>query len=135
MTLALGSLWTACSNDQNSNAIPASMTAEQSPVITDLNTVDPENSRGSLLFFMNPYGRPCQMQESNLKQVQTDISQYADIVYVRTDRPQDKSLFYEYGIRSLPSLVLVNKDDQVVHRFTPGIQQANTILNTMKDVL
>jgi thioredoxin-related protein len=35
---------------------------------------------------------------------------------------------YQYGIRSLPALILVDGSGGELHRFTPGIQPAEAIL-------
>lgn len=121
-----------CSSDQASQETPVRVTEEQSTVTSEL---EQAASRGSLLFFMNPHGRPCQIQDQYLKQVQSEIEPMADIVYVKTTVRADKNLFYQYGIRSLPALVLLDDKDQVARRFTPGIQNGNTILTVLQDVL
>ena len=39
----------------------------------------------------------------------------------------DQKAFYDYGVRSLPSLVLVDKAGNVSKVFPPGIQSIETI--------
>ena len=84
---------------------------------------------------MNPNGRPCQMQDQYIQQMRSQIEEHAEIVYVKTTVSEDKSLFYKYGIRSLPALVLIDGQDQVTRRFSPGIQSGNTILTVLQDLL
>ena len=47
----------------------------------------------------------------------------------------DRQAFYDYGVRSLPSLVLVDKAGNINKVFAPGIQDIQTItiaLNKLK---
>ncbi len=93
-----------------------------------------EESGARLLFFMNPYGRPCQIQDHTLNEIRSDIETKADIVYVRTDRDNDRSLFYQYGVRSLPVMILVDAGGTVLKRFTPGPQSSRTIMTALEAV-
>ena len=79
-----------------------------------------------LVFFMNPRGLPCKMQDKILKEAGETITNRADIVYVKTTVSQDRKKFYEHGIRSLPAMILL-KDGKEAFRFSPGIQQLETI--------
>lgn len=89
-------------------------------------------SKGSLLFFLDPNGRPCQMQEDVLVRVRSEIEQHAAIRYVQTNRKSDREIFYQYGIRALPSIILVGAGGAEVHRFTPGVQGPDQILAAVR---
>jgi len=74
-----------------------------------------------LVFFMNPNGRPCQLQDEILRGM-PDLSTRAQLVYYRTTEPGDIARFEQYGIRSLPQLVLTDAGGAELRRATPGIQ-------------
>ena len=82
-----------------------------------------------LIFFMNPAGRPCQTQDEILKESRAKWEPVATLRYVRTDVSADRDVFYQYGIRSLPNLLLVGPDGKEIHRYSPGIQPAEAILS------
>ena len=86
-------------------------------------------ARPTLVFFMNPAGRPCQTQDEILKESRAKWEPLAALRYVRTDVPADRDVFYQYGIRSLPNLLLVGPDGKEIHRYSPGIQPAEAILS------
>jgi thioredoxin 1 len=77
--------------------------------------------RPRLVFFMNPNGRPCQLQDEILRGM-PDLSTRAQLVYYRTTEPGDIARFEQYGIRSLPQLVLTDAGGAELRRATPGIQ-------------
>jgi len=81
-----------------------------------------------LLFFLNPDGRPCQVQAGILQQNQAAIEKHARIQGISTSVPSHRQFFYQFGIRQLPSLVLVDGSGRVLHRFSPGIHQGEKIL-------
>ncbi len=97
-------------------------------------TVDAKVAKPKLLFFMNPNGRPCQIQDEALSGVRAEIEPIADIVSIMTTNPNDEELFYRYGVRSLPTLVILNSDGREFKRFPPGIQSAKDIVNAIKEV-
>lgn len=78
-------------------------------------------ARPRLVFFMNPNGRPCQMQDAILRAM-PDLPSRADVVYYRTTEPADLPRFEQYGVRSLPLLVLTDANGVELRRATPGIQ-------------
>lgn len=77
-----------------------------------------------LLFFMNPNGRPCQIQDDNLKSGELKNMQ---VEYIKTTVKGDRKKFYEFGVRSLPQLILVDNNNNIIKRFSPGIQSVSTI--------
>jgi thioredoxin 1 len=80
-----------------------------------------QGARPRLIFFMNPNGRPCQMQDQILREM-PDLASRADVVYYRTTEPGDIARFEQYGIRSLPQLIVTDASGAVLRRATPGIQ-------------
>ncbi len=93
----------------------------------------PSAPKPSLVFFMNPAGSPCQTQDGILKDSRSQWEPLATLRYVRTDVPADREVFYRYGVRSLPNLILVGADGKEIHRYSPGIQSAETILSGIRD--
>lgn len=90
------------------------------------------DSTHTLVFFLNPNGRPCQMQNEILEQSRGEWSKYVNIRYVSTEVPSDRGLFYQFGIRALPSLVFVDSQGKEIQRFAPGIQSAENVVATAK---
>ncbi len=80
----------------------------------------------TLMFFLNPNGRPCQMQQGILDQLGESLT--VDVKHVSVLDNSNRPTLYQYGIRSLPALILVDSSGQELHRFTPGIQPADAIL-------
>lgn len=78
-------------------------------------------ARPRLIFFMNPNGRPCQMQDQILRAM-PDLPARADVVYYRTTEPSEITRFEQYGIRSLPQLIVTDANGSELRRATPGIQ-------------
>jgi thioredoxin 1 len=88
----------------------------------------------TILFFMNPNGQPCRMQLEILDGMQKELAGVATVKYVKTTVSADQSAFYKYGIRGLPSLIILDKSGKEIKRFTPGIQDEATISATLKSL-
>jgi hypothetical protein len=86
----------------------------------------------TLIFFMNPAGRPCQMQDQILNESRVQWESLATLRYVRTDKAADQDAFYRYGVRSLPNLILVGPDGKEIRRYSPGIQSADSVLSGIR---
>jgi thioredoxin 1 len=80
-----------------------------------------------LVFFMNPSGAPCQLQDRVLREMGAELNGRAVLVYYRTTEPADLAQFGRYGIRSLPMLVVTDAEGREVRRATPGIHSADEI--------
>ena len=78
-------------------------------------------ARPRLVFFMNPNGRPCQMQDAILRAM-PDLPARAEVVYYRTTEQADLARFEQYGVRSLPLLLVTDARGVELRRATPGIQ-------------
>lgn len=86
----------------------------------------------TLIFFLNPAGRPCQMQDQILAESKAQWEPLATLRYVRTDTAADQDVFYKYGVRSLPNLILVGPDGKELKRYSPGIQSADSVLSGIR---
>ncbi|MBC8213411.1 MAG: hypothetical protein H8E71_02085 [Candidatus Marinimicrobia bacterium] len=122
-----------CNNsnaDENNLKVTQTIQAKQIVKNEDIvKTVSQEIEKGTLIFFLNPNGRPCKMQDKIFKENSEIINKYVDIKYVPTTDPKSRNQFNKYGIRSLPSLILLNSNGEISKRFSPGIQQMNTLLS------
>ncbi|NLD91859.1 MAG: thioredoxin family protein [Fibrobacter sp.] len=86
----------------------------------------------TLLFFMNPNGRPCQIQDEILQSVKGTIDSLVNVQYIKTTISQDQAEFYKYGIRSIPLLIVVDKKGKEIKRFTPGIHEQDKLIAALK---
>lgn len=77
-----------------------------------------------LVFFMNPNGAPCQMQDQILQQMAPELKGRTAVVYYKTTVPGDIAMFQRYGIRALPTLLVTDASGKEIRRATPGIQSA-----------
>lgn len=93
----------------------------------------PSATRPTLVFFMNPAGGPCRTQDEILMSSRARWEPLATLRYVRTDVAADREAFYKFGVRSLPNLILVGADGKEIHRYSPGIQSAETILSGIRE--
>lgn len=80
-----------------------------------------------LVFFMNPNGQPCQMQDRILQEMAPELKGKAEVVYYKTTVGTDIAKFQQYGIRSLPTLVVTDASGKEIRRATPGIQSASQV--------
>jgi thioredoxin 1 len=80
--------------------------------------------RTRLVFFMNPNGQPCQIQDRILKEMSGELAGRAEVVYYKTTNDGDIQKFMQYGVRSLPMLLLTDASGKEIRRATPGIQSA-----------
>jgi thioredoxin-like negative regulator of GroEL len=85
------------------------------------------NGKPTLVFFQNPYGGPCKAQKRELDKLTEKRKGGFNIASVNAMDQNDQQAFYDYGVRSLPSLVLVDKAGSISKVFPPGIQNVETI--------
>ncbi|MGB8932471.1 MAG: hypothetical protein WCC48_14610 [Anaeromyxobacteraceae bacterium] len=88
--------------------------------------------RPRLVFFMNPNGMPCQMQDRILREMGAELTERADVVYYRTTEPSEIAKFNEFGIRALPTLVVTDPQGRELRRATPGIQAMPQVLKLLQ---
>ncbi|MCM2332801.1 MAG: hypothetical protein NDI82_02510 [Anaeromyxobacteraceae bacterium] len=84
-------------------------------------------ARPRLVFFMNPNGAPCQMQDQILRAMGPALTGAADVVYYRTTEAAEIGQFQAYGVRSLPLLIVTDQAGRELRRATPGIQSADAV--------
>ncbi len=113
-----------CSQEQT--VVPASqaMVAEKKEETTKTNLTSPEHL---LVFFINPTGGPCVMQEKILADMASELEGKVIIRPVKTTVPDDMNIFYAYGIRGLPSMILTDSEGKEIKRLPPGVHSADTI--------
>jgi thioredoxin 1 len=117
---ALGAALAACSSSAEEPRFVAP--AASPPPSAHAPAAQPAGQRPRLVFFMNPNGAPCQMQDRILRELASEISPRVDVVYYKTTEPADIALFQQYGIRSLPLLLVTDATGRELRRATPGIQ-------------
>ncbi|MDD2364783.1 MAG: thioredoxin family protein [Desulfuromonadaceae bacterium] len=89
------------------------------------------NGKPTLVFFQNPYGGPCRAQKQELDKLSEMRKGVFNIAPVNAMDQNDQKAFYDYGVRSLPSLVLVDKSGKINKVFPPGIQSIETISSAL----
>ena len=80
-----------------------------------------------LIFFINPDGRPCIMQNNILMEMAAELSGKVDIQYVQTSVPADLNIFNQYGVRGLPTLILADAGGKEIRRLSPGVKSSDDI--------
>lgn len=83
--------------------------------------------KSTIVFFQNPQGGPCRAQKEILLKLQQDRKGNFNIANVSTMKQEDQQAFYDYGVRNLPSLVLVDMSGKISRVFPPGIQSAEAL--------
>jgi thiol-disulfide isomerase/thioredoxin len=92
------------------------------------------NGKPTLLFFQNPYGGPCKAQKAVLDKLEEQRKGSFNIANVSTMNESDQKAFYDYGVRSLPTLVLVDKAGKINKVFPPGIQNIGVISSALDSI-
>ena len=100
----------------------------------ELKQVIGSGKKSTLVFFQNPMGGPCRAQKEILQMLQHDRKNNFNIANVSTMNPEDQKAFYDYGIRNLPMLVLVDKHGKISRVFPPGIQSAEALAAALDGV-
>ncbi len=85
-----------------------------------------------LVFFMNPNGMPCQIQDRVLREMASELKGRAEVLYYKTTEQQDLPQFSKYGIRSLPALLVTDAAGRERRRAAPGIRSAEEIRILLK---
>jgi len=76
----------------------------------------------TVVFFLNPQGGPCRAQNEVLTKLHQDRGGNFNMAYVNAMNPADQQAFYDYGVRNLPTVVLVDSRGKIYRNFPPGIQ-------------
>jgi thioredoxin 1 len=73
------------------------------------------------------------MQNAILDEIKDSFTGKATIKYIKTTEDKDRDAFDNYGIRGLPSLIILDASGKEIKRFSPGIQDKKTILTGLGD--
>lgn len=87
-----------------------------------------------LIFFLDPNGRPCQIQAQILKDLGEDLEDRVTLRPIQTTVAADREVFYRYGIRALPSLVLADAAGKEIGRLPPGVKGTDDILRLINTI-
>jgi thioredoxin len=123
------SILSACGDSNAENKYTNNSTSK---VVKESKKSNSTSEKKSLLFFINPSGYPCQMQDKILQENNSEITAYADIIYLKTNVQSDRDKFYQYGIRTIPLLIILDKNKNEIRRLTPGIHDKDSILSAIK---
>lgn len=121
-------LLAGCSQEQNNASANQSNKAKQPTVTTDT------DAKHLLVFFINPTGGPCIMQGQILEQMAPELEGKALIRPVKTTIKDDMDLFYAYGIRALPSIILTDLEGKEIKRLPAGVHPAETVRNLLNQI-
>lgn len=106
--------------------------AQAAPLSTpELKQIIGSGKKSTLVFFQNPQGGPCRAQKEILLKLQQDRKKNFNIANVSTMKQEDQKAFYDYGIRNLPMLVLVDKQGWISRVFPPGIQSYEALASAL----
>lgn len=117
-----------CSQEQ-----PTQIGNQSTPAATESKTTqnNSEVAGHLLVFFIDPNGGPCQMQENILGQMSAELDGKVFIRPVKTTVQADMDIFYAYGIRALPTILLADSSGKEIKRLPPGVHAAETIRNLL----
>lgn len=108
--------------------------AQKAPLSTSEIKKNIAAGKPTVVFFQNPYGGPCRAQKRELDKLNEKMKGKFNIAAVNAMDQNDQKAFYDYGVRSLPSLVLVDKSGNINKVFPPGIQSADTIAAAINSI-
>lgn len=113
-----------CSQEQ-----PNQLTTQSTPVATEISVTQssPEVAGHLLVLFIDPNGGPCQMQDKILTQMSAELDGRVLVRSVKTTVSADRDIFYAYGIRALPTILLADSSGKEIKRLPPGVHAAETI--------
>lgn len=89
------------------------------------------SGKKTIVFFLNPTGKPCRAQNEILQKIMQERGNKINVAYVDATKQEDGKAFYDYGIRGLPSIVMVDSLGKINRVFPPGIQGYDTLVHTL----
>ncbi len=125
------SLLLGCSPEQTTQPAESSIASAKK---TTADIANPASTKPLLVFFINPTGGPCIMQADILAQMADELEEKVTIRPVKTSVPEDMQLFYAYGIRGLPLLILTDSKGNEIKRLRPGVQPAERIRTLVNQI-
>lgn len=118
----------ACSDEEQKTTPGNSVESEaQATVAQAAHAVAQQSVDYKLVFFLNPAGGPCRMQNTILTEMAGELNGKVEIQYVKTTVPGDRDIFYHYGIRALPTLLLADANGREIKRMAPGVRNVDDI--------
>ena len=129
MKLSIIVIMTAALFASSALALAANPTA---PLSTpELKNTIASKGKPTLIFFQNPNGGPCKAQKVVLDTLIVQRKGSFNIANVNAMNQSDQKAFNDYGVRSLPSLVLVDRVGKINRVFPPGIQNSEAISSAL----
>ncbi|TAN41466.1 MAG: hypothetical protein EPN22_15315 [Nitrospirae bacterium] len=92
------------------------------------------SGKKTVIFFLNPMGAPCRAQNDVLQKLHADRAKKFNIVNIDATRPSDQKVFYDYGVRGLPSIVIVDSRGNIGRVFPPGVQSYETLAHVLDSI-
>jgi thioredoxin 1 len=89
------------------------------------------SGKKTIIFFLNPNGAPCKAQNEILTKLQKDRKNNFNIAYVSAWQEENRQAFYDYGVRGLPTVVLVDSSGMIARVFSPGIQSYDALASAL----
>jgi thioredoxin 1 len=115
-------LLSACSENSQS----AQKTPQEQDVVSTA-PVQLKQEGHTLVFFLDPNGAPCQMQDAILRGMSEELQGIVDLRYLQTTVPADLDHFYKFGVRGLPTLLVADASGKELRRLPPGVKAAEEI--------
>lgn len=111
---------TADSSQSGANILQATTSQSSSAIASEM----PELN---LLFFLDPNGGPCIMQNNILMDMEDELNKKVRVRYIQTTVPDHRNLFSHYGIRALPTILLADSAGKEIKRMPPGVKKADAV--------
>ena len=74
------------------------------------------------------------MQGDILNQMSAELDGKVLVRPVQTTVPTDRDIFYAYGIRALPTILLADSAGKEIKRLSPGVHSAETIRGLLTQI-
>ena len=118
----------AANSSQSGAAEPQTITSSSTPAEAS------EELSFKLVFFLDPNGGPCIMQNNILLDMANELKEKVNVRYVQTTISNDRKLFSHYGIRALPTLLLADSSGKEIRRMPPGVKSADAIRTLIQSI-
>ncbi|MCK5836412.1 MAG: hypothetical protein KAH09_04025 [Desulfobacula sp.] len=126
--LALGIMMGCSSEQQTADSSQSGNINSQTNTSQSGSAIASEMPDLNLVFFLDPNGGPCIMQNNILVDMADELTGKVQIRYVQTTVPEHRNLFSHYGIRALPTILLADSEGKEIKRMPPGVKKADAIL-------
>lgn len=134
LLLSLLFLLVACSEETQVSQTAQAQTAAAVAVTSPSTSQVASDADHFLVFFLDPNGGPCRMQNSILEGMTEEFKGKVNLRYVQTTVPDDRQYFYSYGIRGLPSLILADADGKEITRLPPGVNPVEKVRDLLQAI-